>query len=110
MDFRIRDRYGRHEGLRIGISGLFEHLAASAGFDDPTAAHDRNMMRHAFDDRHVMGNEKIGKTHRLLQLKEEVEHACAHGYVECRNALVGDDQLQFQRERTGDADALALAA
>ena len=46
----------------------------------------------------------------LTQLGEQVEHGGLHRDVECRDRLVGDQDLGLERERAGDRDALALAA
>ena len=47
---------------------------------------------------------------RLLQLGEQLEHPGLHRDVERRRRLVGDQQVGVERERAGQADALALAA
>ena len=46
----------------------------------------------------------------LRSLAEQVHHLGLDRDVEGRDRLVGDDQLRLDRERPGDADALALAA
>jgi hypothetical protein len=43
-------------------------------------------------------------------LVEQLQHLLLHRDVERRDRLVGDQQLGLQRQRAGDADALALAA
>ena len=51
-----------------------------------------------------------GEAELALQLGEELEHARLHRDVERRGRLVGDQQLGLERERAGEARALALAA
>ena len=46
----------------------------------------------------------------MLQVVEQVDDLRLDRHVERGDRLVGDDQLRPQRERAGDADALALAA
>ena len=46
----------------------------------------------------------------VLQLLEQVDDLRLDRDVEGGHRLVGDDQLGLERERPGDADALALAA
>ena len=46
----------------------------------------------------------------MLQVLEEVDDLRPDRHVERRHRLVGDDELRVQRQRTGDADPLALAA
>jgi hypothetical protein len=60
--------------------------------------------------REVVGDEDIGKAEAALQVSHEVDDLCLNRDVECRHRLVADDQLRLDRERTSDADALALPA
>ena len=46
----------------------------------------------------------------LAQLLEQHQDLRLHADVERRDRLVGEDQVGTQRERAGDADALAMAA
>ena len=57
-----------------------------------------------------MADEHHGKVELLLQIHQQVEDLGAHGHVECRGGLVGDDGVGFQGQRTGDCHALTLAA
>src|SRR6202171_2713738 len=63
---RIRDRYGRHELLRIGMLRIPEDCRAGADLHDLAEIHDRDAMAHPLDDRDVMGDEEIGKAHTRL--------------------------------------------
>ena len=57
-----------------------------------------------------MRDEHVGEVELVLQVLEQVDDLGLDRHVERRDRLVGDDQLRAQRERPGDADALALAA
>ena len=46
----------------------------------------------------------------LLQVVEQVEHLRLHRQVERGDRLVADDHVGVERQRAGDADALALPA
>ena len=46
----------------------------------------------------------------VLQVLEQVDDAGLDRHVERRHRLVEHEQLRVERERPGDADALALAA
>ena len=46
----------------------------------------------------------------LLQLHEQVDDLRLDRDVERRHRLVADEQARLERQRAGDADALALAA
>ncbi|MOA48216.1 hypothetical protein D3C78_1709310 [compost metagenome] len=57
-----------------------------------------------------MADEKKRDLHFALEIHEQVDHLCLDRHVERGDGLVGDDQARVERERAGDADALALAA
>ena len=57
-----------------------------------------------------MRDEQDREAEPLLQVLQEGQDLRLHGDVERRDRLVGDEHLGFERERAGDADALALAA
>src|SRR4051812_40822283 len=57
-----------------------------------------------------MRDEDVGEAEVVLKRLEQVDHLRLDRDVECGDGLVGDDQLRPKRERTRDADALALAA
>ncbi len=45
-----------------------------------------------------------------LQVHQQVEDLRLNGHVQRRDRLVADDELRIERQRAGDADALAAAA
>jgi len=57
-----------------------------------------------------VGDEQVGNAKFFLQLPEQVEDLGLHRYVERRGRFVADQQFRLHGERTGDGDALALAA
>ena len=62
------------------------------------------------DDGQVVGDEQIGQVALFLQLLQQVDDLRLDGHVQRGDRLVADDELGIQRQRAGDADALALAA
>ena len=62
------------------------------------------------DDAEIVRDEEVGQAELALQVAEQVEDLRLHRDVERRDRLVADDDLGLERERAGDADALALAA
>ena len=62
------------------------------------------------DDRQVVGDEQVGEIELLLERLEQVDDLRLDRDVERRHRLVGDDEVRVDRERAGDADALALTA
>jgi hypothetical protein len=45
-----------------------------------------------------------------LQLQQQVQHLCLHGYIQGGHRLIGYDQSWTRRQCARDADALALSA
>ena len=57
-----------------------------------------------------MGDEHQRQRHAALEIGEQRQHLRLDGDVQRRDRLVGDDDVGIERQRPGDADALALAA
>ena len=57
-----------------------------------------------------MGDEQVREPEPVLQVLEQVDDAGLDRHVERRHRLVEHDQRRVERQRAGDADALALAA
>ena len=62
------------------------------------------------DHGEVVGDEQIGEPELVLQVHQQVDDLRLDRHVERRHRLVADDQFGIERQRAGDADALALAA
>jgi serine kinase of HPr protein (carbohydrate metabolism regulator) len=58
----------------------------------------------------VVGDEQIGKAEAALQVLQQVDDLRLDRDVEGGDRLVAHDQVGIDRQRAGDADALALAA
>ena len=78
--------------------------------DDLAEVHHRDPVGDVADHAEVVRDEQIRQAELVLKLLEQVDDLRLHGHVERRHRLVGDDQLRVQRQRPGDADALALPA
>ena len=72
--------------------------------------HHRHALAEMAHHRQVVGDEEIGEMETLAQVLEQVHHLSLDRHVERRHCFVADDELGIHGERTGDADALALAA
>ena len=81
-----------------------------ADLHDTSQIHDRDPIRDLPDDRQVVRDEHVGQREVALEVLQQVENLRLHRNVERGHRLIADDQLRLQRKRTGDADALALAA
>ncbi len=71
-----------------------------------TATRSRDVAHH----RQVVGDEQVGQSEPALQLLQQVDDLRLDRDVERRDRLVADDEVGLDRQRPGDADALALAA
>ena len=89
---------------------LREERARVGELDDLAEIHHRDAVADVLDHREVVGDEQVGEAEFLLQVHQQVDHLRLHRDVERRHRLVADDQLRLQRQRAGDAEALALAA
>ena len=67
-------------------------------------------VRDVLDHGQVVGNEQVGRAGLLLDVFHQVDHLGLDGHVQCRDALIGNDELGVHDEGTGDAHTLALAA
>ena len=84
--------------------------SVGAELDDAADIHHRDTVGDVLDDREVVRDEEVGEVELVLQVLQQVERLRLHRDVERRDRLVGDDEARVERERAGDADALALAA
>ncbi|MCY1306514.1 hypothetical protein D9M70_563780 [compost metagenome] len=89
---------------------IVDDLAGISPFDDLAGIHHRDILGDVAGGRDVVGDVEQAEVHLALHFAEQIEHAEAHGNVEHRGRLVGDDDLGLCRECAGDVDALALAA
>ena len=58
----------------------------------------------------VMRDEDVGERQALAQLRKQVDDLCLDRDIEGGDRLVRNDEAGLHRERTGNADALTLAA
>ena len=72
--------------------------------------HHRHAVADVPHDAQVVRHEEVGQPELGLQVLEQIQDLGLHRDVQGRDRLVGDHQAGLERERAGDADALALAA
>jgi hypothetical protein len=75
-------------------------------FHELAAAHHGDGL----DDRHIVRYEQIGETGFLLQFEEQAQHLATHRRIKRGDAFVRHDDARFERQRSGDVDALTLSA
>ena len=79
---RNRNGNSPHQGLRIFLGRILEHLPPGSIFNELAAAHHGDIVAHAFDHGHIVRDEEIGDAHLLLQLEKQVQHLTADRHVE----------------------------
>ena len=93
-----------------GMPRVRVELLVGGELDDLAEVHHRDPVAHVPHDRQVVRDEDQRQAQVALQLAQQVEDLRLDRDVERRDRLVGHDHLRLERERAGDADALALAA
>ncbi len=107
---RIRHRDGGQEGAGVRMARRRVHLVRRPDLDDLAEVHHRDPVADVLDHRQVVGDEQVCQPEPLAQVGQQVEDLALDRHVERRDRLVADDELGLDRERPGDADALALTA
>ena len=107
---RVEDRGGGQQRLRVGVGGEAKSVSVSAELDHAAEIHHRDPVRDVPHQPQVVGDEQDGQAEPRLQLEQQVDDLGLDRDVEGGDQLVGDQALGLDRERAGDADALALAA
>ena len=93
-----------------GCSGFVVQLVGRRHLDDHAQVHDGDAVGDVPDDGEVVRDEQIRQVELRLQLLEQVDDLRLDRDVERGDRLVGDDEVRVERERAGEADALALPA
>src|SRR5262245_10846281 len=106
----INDRHGGNERLGVGMPRRAAGFFGGPGFDNPSEIHDENAPADVFHDGKVVRDEKIGNSALGLEFIEKVNDLRLHRNVERADRFVANDELWFDGQGPGDADALTLAA
>ena len=106
----VGNRNGRHQGARVRVMRVLEDRRAIGHLSDAPEVHDRDAIADVLDDTHVVGDEHVGQAKLALERLEQVQDLRLDRDIECRDRFVAHQQLGFENERPGDADALPLAA
>ena len=107
---RVRHRHREQQRLGVRMQRRGEQRLLVGVFDDAAEIHHRDAVADVLDHREIVRDEQVSEPHLALQVDHQVQDLRLDRDVERRHRLVADDQLRLERERAGDADALALAA
>ena len=106
----VRHRHGRQQRHRVRVHRRLVELLATADLHDLAEVHDRDPVADVPHDRQVVRDDHVGQPELVLQVLEQVDDLGLDRHVQGGDRLVRDDELRPQRQRPGDADALALTA
>ena len=108
---RIGERDRRQQRLGVGVPRRgVQRRACRRDLDDLAEIHHRDAVADVLHHGEIVGDEQVGQAELALQVLQQVDDLRLDRDVERGDRLVADDQLGLDRERAGDADALALAA
>lgn len=79
---RVRNRHRSHQAFGIWVLWVGKYRTRWSHLHDLTEIHDCYFVAHAFDNRHVVRNEQVEETKRLLEVKEDVDHLSLDGNVQ----------------------------
>ena len=89
--------HGREQRLRVGMTGMIEHLLGRATFDDTAEIHHGDLIRQVLDNAQIVGDEKIRQPQVGLELGQEVEDLRLYGDVQRAGGLVADEEVRARR-------------
>ncbi len=98
------------ERARIGFARRRKHRPDRSRFHDPTLLHHDDRVADLCGNPQIVRDEQNADIGLAPDFLEQDEDFRLNGYVKRRNRFIGHQQARFERERAGDADALALAA
>jgi hypothetical protein len=85
------------------------NLFGASQFDNASQIHDGDPVRDMPNDTEIMGYEQVGQPVFLAQIHEEIHHLGLNGYVQSADGFVADDEVGFQGNGPGNANALPLS-
>ena len=87
-----------------------QDLRRRALFDDAAMLHHSDVVADLRRDAQIVGDEQQRDAEPGLDFVEQFQHLRLHRDIERRDRFVRHQHVGIERERTGDGDALALAA
>ena len=105
---RVRLRHCRKQRLGIRMFRRLEQRLGAGDLHDPADIHHGDAVADVLHHAQIVRDEQVGKAQPILQIEHQVEYLRLHRYIERGYRLVGDNQTRIERERTRNADALAL--
>ena len=93
-----------------GVLRICDQLVGGRGLDDLSEVHHGDGVAEIAHDRDVVADEQHRHAERRPKFADHVEDRALDRHIERRGDLIGDQQLRFGGERTGDRHPLQLSA
>ena len=74
---------------------MLKNLLGGTGLQQVAQMEHPDAVRDILDHGKVMGNEEVGRAGLLLDILHQVDHLRLNGHIQCRDALIGNDELGF---------------
>src|SRR4051812_9204976 len=104
----ISARNGCEQRLRVAVLRVTEYIADCTALDDDAVLHHADEVTYLRGDTQIVCDKDDRKTKPFTQFREQLQHLGLNRNVECRDWLVRDEYVRFERERARNSDSLAL--
>jgi len=101
---------GGEEALGVGVGGVGGDKFGGAFFDEFTVLENGDLIADVLNDGEIVGNEEVSKVELFLEVHQKVDDLSLNRDIEGTDWFVANDELRFDGEGPGNADALALAS
>src|SRR5262245_28141192 len=78
----ISNRNRGQQSSRVGMFSVPVDRITLGNLDDLAEVHDRHSMADVLDHPEIMGNEKVGEVHFLLQFLQEIDNLCLNRNIQ----------------------------
>ena len=97
LHFNVGVRVGHcgKERLCIRMQRIFKYIRLVPELHHRTEVHNADLIGDMFNDGKIVRDKHIGKSHRLLQLFQQVDDLCLNTHVERGHRLVAYDKLRL---------------
>ena len=106
---RIRQWYGREQGLGIRVGWSFVYLVGRTDLHDLAEVHHRHAVSDVPDHGEIMGDEHVRHAESLLQIIEQVHDTGLDAHVQGGNGFIQHDEGRVQCKCTCHSDSLTLS-
>lgn len=106
----VGDRYGREQSLGVRMGRPDKKLVPGRGFYECSKVHNCDPVADVFDNRHIMGDEKVGEPQSVLQAAQEIDYLGLDRNIEGRYRFIANDEFRGRGQSPGKTHPLPLAA